>query len=176
MALVTTPGASSADSFVSVADCETYCAAHGLTDWTGAADSPADIKEAALRRATAFLSNSFTWKGSKANGRSQALAWPRTEVYDGEGDEVSSTTIPVEIVQATCIIAAKEVVTPGYMNPAVVMTDRVKSERVGPLATEYVTASFGPEASRPVLLQVNDLVGGLIATSGSAIVGSALRS
>jgi hypothetical protein len=176
MALVTTPGSASADSFASLAECEAYCLAQGLTDWTGAADSPAEPKEAALRRATAFLSNSFTWKGAKANGRSQALAWPRTDVEDEEGDEVDAETIPVEIVQATCIIAVRELVTPGYMNPAVVMTDRVKSERVGPLAVEYQTTSFGPEAARPVLLQVNDLVGGLVSTTGSAIVGSALRS
>ena len=67
-------GKADADAFVSVEDCDTYCEARGLTDWTGVADSPADTKEAAIRRATDHLSAAYAWKGAKRNGRSQALA------------------------------------------------------------------------------------------------------
>lgn len=176
MALTVTPGSSSADSFVSVADCDAYCEAQGLSDWTGAADSPADVKEGALRRATTFLSNAYSWKGTRTNGRSQALAWPRTDVEDEEGETVDDDAIPVEIVQATCLIAAKEVATPGYMSPAVVQADRVKRERVDMIEVEYLGGNMSAEASRPVLLQVEDLISGLVAGTGSALVGSAARS
>lgn len=176
MALVVTPGSATADSFVSLADCDTYCEAHGLTDWTSVADSPAEPKEAALRRATAFLSSAFTWKGSRTDGRSQALAWPRTDVEDAEGETVAEDAIPVEIVQATCMIAAKELASPGYMSPAVVLADRVKRERVGPIEVEYMGGAMTPEASRPILTLVEDMVSGLLATGGGGLVGTAVRS
>lgn len=176
MALTVTPGGSDADAFVSVADCDAYCASHGLTDWTGAADSPSNVKEAAIRRATAYLSNAFSWKGYRTDGRSQALAWPRTGVEDEEGNTVDPDTIPVEIVQACCHIAAAEAANPGVMNPAVDLTARIKREKIGPIETEY--AGFGSQAelSRPVLLVVGDLVGGLIAAGTNALVGTAIRS
>lgn len=176
MALTTTPGASDADAFVSVADCDTYCAAHGLTGWTGAADSPADVKEAAIRRATAYLSNAFSWKGWKTNARAQALAWPRADVEDDEGNDVASDAIPVEIIQACCHIAAAEVAAPGVMNPTVDLTARVKREKIGPIETEYAGVANQAELSRPVLLVVGDLVGGLIAGGTNALVGTAVRS
>lgn len=177
MALIVTPGSATADSFVSVADCDTYCEAYGLTDWTGAADSPADVKESALRRATAFLSSAYSWKGVRTDGRSQALAWPRSGVDDREGDTVAEDSIPVEIVQATCIIAAKEVASPGYMSPAVIQSERVKRERVDKIEVEYVSGSASADASRPILLQVEDLIGGLVSAAGSnPIVGTAVRA
>jgi hypothetical protein len=176
MALTVTPGSATADAFVTVADCDNYCTAQGLTDWTGAADSPADVKEAAIRRATAHLSNAFSWKGSRTAGRSQALAWPRLDVEDEEGNEVDSDAIPVEIVQACCHIAAAEVATPGVMNPTVDLTARIKRERIGPIETEYASVANQAELARPVLLVVGDLVGGLIAAGTNSLVGTAIRS
>jgi hypothetical protein len=177
MALTVTPGSATADSFVSVADCDAFCEARGLSDWTGAADSPADLKESALRRATAFLSNAYAWKGVRTDGRSQALAWPRDDVEDDEGETVANDEIPVEIEQATCLIAAKEVVTPGYMSPAFTLSERIKRERVGQLEVEYLGGSMSAEAVRPVLLEVEDLISGLIdGAGGNALVGTAVRS
>lgn len=175
MTLTVTPGASDADSFVSVADCDAYCEARGLSDWTGAADSPADVKEAALRRATAFLSQAFGWKGARTNGREQALAWPRTGVEDAEGETVSDDEIPVEIVQATCEVAAREVVTPGFTSPDVTLTERIKSERIGPMSVEYQTAPLMAEAARPVMTRVRDLVAGLVSGSANPLVGETVR-
>lgn len=175
MALTTTPGAADSDAYVSVADCTTYCTAMGLTDWTGSAESPEDDREAAIRRATAYLSNAYGWKGYKTNGRAQSLAWPRTDVTDREGDDVPTDTIPVEIVQACCHIAAAEVATPGVMNPAVDLTARVKSETIGPISTEYASVPNQAEIARPVILAVRDLVSGLVSSSGNALVGSAVR-
>lgn len=176
MALIVTPGASNADAFVSVAACDAYCEAHGLTDWTGAASSPADIKEAAIRRATAYLSNAFSWKGYRVNGRSQSLAWPRADVEDDERNTVDPAAIPVEIVQACCHIAAAEAANPGVMNPSVDLTARVKREKVGLIEVEYAGVANQAELSRPVLLVVGDLVGGLIAGGTNSIVGVAIRS
>lgn len=176
MALTVTPGAADADAFVSLEDCNAYCEARGLTDWTGSADSPADSREAAIRRATGYLSAGFSWKGYRTSGRAQALAWPRADVEDGEGNAVPSDEIPVEIVQACCHIAAAEVATPGVMSPSVDLTARVKSERVGPLAIEYASVPNQAELARPVLLIVNDLISGLLSGGSNPLVGTAIRS
>lgn len=176
MALIVTPGSASADSFVSVADCDAYCEARGLSDWTTAADSPPEVKEGALRRATAFLSSrAFDWKGTRTDGRDQALAWPRADVTDEEGETVPDDAIPVEIVQACCEIAAREVVTPGFTSPDTTLTDRVKTERIGPMGVEYATAPNTAEAARPMMLRVHDLVSGLINGTRNPLVGSTVR-
>lgn len=176
MSLTVTPGSASADAFVSVADCTAYCIAHGLTDWTGAARSPADDDESAIRRATRWLSTAFSWKGSKTNGRSQSLAHPRINLEDDEGNEVPSNEIAIEIVQACCVAAAAERATPGVLSPLVDLTARIKREKIGPIETEYASVPNQAELARPVLLVVNDLVGGLIAGGTNSLVGTAIRS
>lgn len=176
MTLVPTPGASNADAFVSLADCDAFCVARGLSDWTGSTESPSDDREAAIRRATAYLSTAYGWKGYKANGRSQALAWPRSEATDGEGETLADDEIPVEIVQACCFIAAAEVANPGVMTPNVNLSERVKSEGIGSMRVEYVSLPNQAELSRPVVLAVQDLVSGLISGSSNPLVGSAFRS
>lgn len=177
MTLTVTPGSASADAFVSLDDCTDYCAAKGLTAWTGAADSPPDAKEAAIRRATTYLSTAFLWKGSKTNGRSQALAWPRSDVEDAEGETVADDEIPVEIVQACCEVAVLELTTPGYTAPNVDLTARVKMESVaGAVSTEYFAAPMNAQAARPAMSIVRDLVSGLVSTSSNALVGVSVRA
>ena len=168
-------GLAGADSFVSLAACDAYCLAHGLTDWSGVASSPSTLKDAALRRATSYLSNSFTWKGYKLNGRSQALAWPRTDVTDEEGLDVASDEVPSEIIAACCEIASRELAAPGFTSPDVVLTDRIRREKVGPLEVEYASAPVSAEAARPVLMLVQDMLAGLISGSANALVGTAAR-
>lgn len=168
-------GLADADAFVSVADCTAYCEAQGLTDWTGAARSPAEDDEAAIRRATTWLSSSFTWGGSRTNGRDQALSFPRIDLTDAGDEDVASDEVPVEIVQACCIAAAYERTNPGGLSPTVTLGGRVKAKRVGPLGKEYFAAPMTAEAMRPVLTQVRDMVSGLMGTSSVAYAGRAVR-
>lgn len=168
-------GLADADAFVSVEDCDAYCAAHGLTDWTEAADSPASLKEAAIRRATAHLSNGYRWMGLRRRGRDQALAWPRIDAYDRESYVISYEVVPVEVVHACCEIAAREVATPGFMNPDVIMVDRIRREKVGSLETEYADVGAYPEAARPVVFRVRELIGQFLASSGNTISSGVAR-
>lgn len=165
-------GLAAADAFVSLADADAYHTARGNSTWTG---DDAD-KEAAIRRASFFLSNSFRWKGYRLNGRTQALAWPRHDVVDGESWSVSADAVPQEIRDATAEIAVRELVSPGSMTPDVTMADKVKRERVGPIEVEYANASAAADASRPILLIVRDMIGGLLAGSSNALVGRAVRA
>lgn len=166
-------GLAGADAFVSLAYVDAYHTARGNAAWTG---DDAD-KEAAIRRATFFLSNSYRWQGYKRNGRSQALAWPRYDVVDLEGWGVPFDAVPQEIKDATAEVALRELATPGAMTPDVTLADKVKREKVGPIEVEYANVSTGAEASRPVLMIVRDLIAPLLARVGrSPLVGSAVRA
>lgn len=173
MALTTTAGSATADAFASLATVETYAEAHGKSDWTDSTDD--DAKEQAIRRATSWLSTAFTWKGYRTNGRSQALAWPRADVEDAEGEAVSSDEVPVEIVQACCEAAVYELANPGGLSPTVTLTDRIRSRQIGSMRREFFSAPTTAEAARPVLLKVRELVGGLVAAGSNPLAGRTLR-
>lgn len=165
-------GVAGADAYVSLEDCTAYANAHELNDWLNAT---AD-QDAAIRRATAFLDRTYTWKGYKTWGRSQTLAWPRVEVLDEEDNEILGTEIPIEIVQATCELAAYEAANPGALTPAVTATSFVTRERVGDIEVNYAVAGGSAEAMRPTLIGVEDLISGLLARGRStSLTGYALR-
>ena len=168
-------GRADADAFVSLDDCDDYHAARANSAWTGVESSPPEEKEAAIRRATTALATAFEWKGTKLNGRDQALPWPRTGVEDEEGDDVASDEVPREIVAACCEMALRELVKPGSLTPDFQPNKQVKATQVGPISKEYFAPSGGADAVRPVLLIVQDLVGGLVKTGTNALAGTSIR-
>lgn len=175
MALITETGAglANADALVSLAFVDAYHTAKGNTTWTGT-DA---LKENAIRRATDFLCNSYTWKGLRTHGRSQALMWPRAGAYDQEGYGIPPDQIPIEIQNATAEVALRELVTPGAMNPDFVASDLVKKETIGPMSVEYALTSVSADAQRPVLLIVRDMIGQFLdSAAGNSIVGSSFRA
>ena len=174
-------GKPNANSFVAVSYFTAYCNARGR-DFVAAsgvqisagqtADAAAiDAKiEAALIRATAYLSESFAWQGIRRYGRNntrfQALAWPRFGVVDREGSHIRDDEIPREILWATCELAWFELQNPDGLQPVFVSHDRVRKERAGPVSIEYDTSDRSAEGSRPELLAVRDLVGIFLSASG----------
>lgn len=105
MALTTEDGTgkSDAESFVSLADAETYFTNHvAPAQWSAASDAQ---KEAALRYATAWVDLGFDWPGSVVS-TSQALGWPREGVTDRDGREIASNVVPQSVQDATCEVAA----------------------------------------------------------------------
>ena len=124
MALIVEDGSgkANAESYVSVADCTAYAAAHGLT-FTG--DEPA--KEARLRRATQYIDAQYAFKGEEQTD-TQALAWPRTVAIG----------VPREIVSACCELACKS----GDLWQDV-DASAVVSETIGPLSTTYAEPANG---------------------------------
>lgn len=95
MALITTPGSASADSYATVAEADAYIAIRGFaTTWpTVEADKEKLLKWAAL------LMNTWVWLGSAA-ASTQSLAWPRSGLYDTNGYALAETTIPAAIKNA----------------------------------------------------------------------------
>jgi hypothetical protein len=163
-------GRTDADSLVSLAECDDYHSVRGNATWTGTDEA----KEQALRRASAFLSNAYQWAGWQTRPRIQSLAWPRAEVVDQDGFLVRSDEVPVEIRQATCEVALRELVSPGAMNPDVTTAETVKSVTAGSVSVQFANASAGPGANRPVLMVVRDLISGFL-RSGGTTFGKAAR-
>lgn len=162
-------GLANANAFVSVADFKAYCDLRGL----GYSDySDAQIEQAIVR-ATDYLSNSFAWQGWRvkergASGGAQALAWPRVSVVDGAGYSVPSTSLPVELVQATSEIAFYELGNNRAMAPAYTPHERIKVEKLGPMMTEYDLSRLDADGARPELLAVRDLIGQFLERGGRA--------
>ena len=162
MALDTTVGGPSADSYGSEAESLAYHTSRGNAAWGTA---QAGDRETALRRAAAWLDGEYRmrWPGVKTNGRNQALDWPRVDATDVDGFEVSSSTIPNEIKSAQFEAALAELLSPGSLSPQVTMASVVKSESVGPLSTTYDTSLLtGVSALAPTLLSVERVLSSLV--------------
>ena len=146
-------GKSDADSFVSLAFADAFFSDFGGT-WTYT-DAQ---KEAALRRATAWLSSAFRWKGDRTHGRDQALAWPRSGVQDIDCEAVDDDIVPPEVQRATCRAAAVEAANPYSLTPE--LGRLAIKEKVGPIEVMY--ADSDKSEARPKLTAVYDDIRGLI--------------
>lgn len=107
MALVveTGSGSSTAESYVSVAEADTYNAnVKRSASW---AKAGTDQKEQALRVATQYLETAFggSWSGLRNSG-TQSLSWPRFGVFS-DGVRLDSATIPQNLRRATVEIACR---------------------------------------------------------------------
>lgn len=121
-----------ADSFIAVADADTYLAALGLTNWATLLTAE---KEQALRRATQFMEQAFRcrWKGWRVS-ELQVLSWPREGVVV-DNFTVASNVVPTEVQQVCAELALKSV--DGDLNPDI--TPGVVREKVDVLEVEYDT-------------------------------------
>lgn len=99
-------GLAAANAYVSVADADQYHLDEGDPGvWAG---SKPVQKQAAIRQATRFLDARYggRWRGARAN-ETQALDWPRADVYDDDDFLVDDDAIPAEIEAATAVVALK---------------------------------------------------------------------
>lgn len=134
-------GLSNADSYISLADANTYFTSMGDETWTDADDTE---KEAALRRATYSLDAWLRgrWKGVKKTS-TQALAWPRIKkldstegVKDEDGYELATDAVPLVVQRATAEIALIEL-SERFIQQSVSNSNTVASESVGPISVTY---------------------------------------
>lgn len=149
-------GLPNAESYVSAEDCIIYAGKRGLVF----SDDP--LGEAALRRATAWVDGYYSkrLKGERTNGRAQALAWPRKNVIDCEGNALPDNEVPKEIINATCEAATRELKTPNILSPDFNPAKRIISAAVsGAVSVTYADGGAGIEAQRLVISSIDDLLG-----------------
>ena len=123
-------------SYVSRADANTYFAtSFNDAAWTALSDAQKDL---ALQVATRNL-ETLQWYGTKCES-DQALQWPREVAADGSCDANVCTTIPNQLVEATCELALKLHANQSiYIDgPETTTTGTfVSKERIGELEVEY---------------------------------------
>ena len=158
------------DTYISQAEADAYHVSMGNTGWptTSTAEVIA-LKEASLRKATAFLDSigRGKWKGRKATA-DQSLAWPRTGVIDEEGYEVSESDIPTAVAVATCEAALRFYVGDDLLADT---SNNVASESVsGAVSISY----FEGKDPTPTYNRIYKLIDGLVDQSlggnGSAVM------
>jgi len=97
-----TVGGTSANSYCSIADANTYHDTHPYPDvWTDALD---DDKCRALQTATRLLDQWYQWDGMVADA-DQRLLWPRIGVTGAHGYLLPSDSLPERLEQATAELA-----------------------------------------------------------------------
>ncbi len=90
--LIATPGASDANSYVTLDEAIEYFSNRMYADvWEAIED-----QENALITATSVIDWYITWKGVRVNG-TQSLDWPRSGVYDKVGVLYSEIIIPADV-------------------------------------------------------------------------------
>lgn len=169
MALITTIGSATADSYASLSQAGTYCEQRGYTHWADLDDE--EDKEPALRKATQWIDGKFRGqiKGRKADAE-QALAFPREGCSDEDGNEIDSDVIPTVWLHAVIEAAQREAANPGTLFPDV--ERETASERVGPIAVTYVAGAD----QKTELTAVESMVSGLLASGGTANWGFLARA
>lgn len=103
MAIDTTVGGASANSWASVAEFKDYRAVRLPANATVSAASDPTI-EAALIVACRNINGNFDWTGAAVDGV-QALTWPRSGMLTRNGFAIATTIIPNELKNAQCEMA-----------------------------------------------------------------------
>jgi fructose-specific component phosphotransferase system IIB-like protein len=169
-------GLPNANSYASASTLITYCNDRAIT-------LPAGNLSGALIRATQYIEGNYRgrWAGSRTKYRGlQSLSWPRFGAYVSDGSRIDYRTmqlpgvysdvgyapqvyyiqpneIPVELVQATCEAAIRELAVPGYLQPDLTVHD-IKKESAGDTSFEY----FNGYASMPLVTVIEGILSGLL--------------
>jgi len=157
-------GLANADSYISVADADTYVDAVA----TAARNTVWDAltlanQERALRVATQWLDAEYNtrWKETRSN-EGQALDWPRQNIEDIDGFIILSTIVPQPVKDSTVEMALRAMSEDIFLDETNDGRIRSKMSKVGPLATrtEYVGGA-GQSKRFPVVQRLlRDLVTG----------------
>lgn len=124
-----------ANSYTSLEVANAYHALRGNAAWTGTDG----VKEAALIRATAYIDLRYRGRfpGTRVEGREQSLEWPRTGATDANGIAIADDEIPIEILNAVCEAALRELTEAGSLMPDLERGGEIKSLKAGSIAIEY---------------------------------------
>lgn len=148
------------------ADAAAYKAWHLAYYGAAATDTDALI-EAAILRSMAFLEG-LRWVGARVGGRSQALAWPRTDALDADGEDIAETEVPAEVIHAQHAMTRAELASPGALSPDVTLAGQKVLTKVDVLSWEVQKVPNTVEAARLTVTAAMDKIAALIVGGGSA--------
>lgn len=149
-------GLANAESYASVATADAYHQSVGNRSWSGTPEA----KEIALRKATKYLDTRFRFQGTRVLPQTQALMWPRYDVYI-EG--IMAVWPVVRVVEACCEAALRALTNGSLM---VDVKDGSPIEvTVGPITTKYGSLRQGGQTKIAI---VDSLLSPFLAGGGSA--------
>lgn len=166
MALVVEDGTGKddADSYISVADADTYNTAHNADTVWDAADTSA--KEKALRLATQYLDDNYAgrWFGSRSNA-DQALSWPRAGITDIDGYAIENDEMPQKLLDA-CTEAAIRSANGTSLMPDIDEPGTIKKERDKVDVIETEVEYVGGKSQIALFRIIDELLTGLYSSGG----------
>lgn len=148
-------------SYTSVADFLQYWENRDSTIHTALSALSTDNQNRLLNRATAHIDNNYDFQG-RVKSSSQALSFPRVDIYDKNNYAVSSSTIPEDLQNAVSEIARElyrvDTENGEYTN-ANQQGQGIKSKSIGVMSITYAGNAQGngstfkdyPEATRYLL-------------------------
>ena len=160
MALVTTIGASDADSFIDEPTYLAYWHARGVE-----IPGTVDVQEAHLRRSAQWMSTQLDWLGTRQYER-QALSWPRV-VWDlVRGWWVPTDSVPVDVRHAQAEFAWKFQQGDDPWNTVVDGAVRRRTVRAGPVES---VEDFLDYTAHPRFDAINRMISPYLATGRGQI-------
>lgn len=131
-------GLADANAYVSVEGLQAYCADRGVD-----VDAYTDAQiEQAIVKATQYIDATYTFRGL-LRIETQALSWPRGDLYDRNSRLLRYDTVPNVVKDATCELAVYALSKP--LTSVVTSGDRVNRVKAGSAEVEFAasTADIG---------------------------------
>lgn len=155
-------GLATANSYVSVADADTYNENyHADAVWIAA---PIATKELSLRKATQYLDATYgiLWVGTQKT-KEQALDWPRIGAEDSNGYSIDSNIVPSQVADATVEAAIRDI-NGTVLTPDTTASIKKEKAVVGPITSEieYV----GGKTATVHFTIIDDLLDGITIGGG----------
>ena len=133
--VIATPGASDANSYVTVAEADAYFAdSYGRGKWATSAQAD---REALVISASRSLDQYINWSGQRATS-TQSMEWPRKGTFDRAGNLIPDTIIPSQVKYATYELAYYMLDTGGALSFSDQTVDMVK---LGSIEVEFTPHS-----------------------------------
>ena len=126
------PTVDSTNSYRTVAQIDTFCLNHGLTEWS---DATTYDKETAALRGMAYIESKM-YKGQKYSS-TQARKWPRANATDEDNVAISTATVPDAIANAQCRAAYEEIVSSGILQPNLTRDSFTSREKIDVIDISY---------------------------------------
>lgn len=127
-------GVDGANSYATVSEADDYHEDRGNTSWTGTDEA----KQAALVKATDYIEGRWagSFKGQKEFNTDQPLSFPRSYLYDRNGDLVEG--VPDKLKAAVFEYALRALTTSLFVDPSATSTQQISRlrEKIGPIETE----------------------------------------
>lgn len=158
MVLTTTLSATNSNSYVTVAELDTYALEYSGVDLSAVAEID---KEQFLRRAVQYMDLTWKWVGVKMES-AQRLGWPRSSNVLVDGTPIPTDVIPQAIKDAQCEIALAlnaSIDLAPVVEGGIVIKETVKA---GPVmtSTEFVGAEASPRVTMANNLLKHYSIGG----------------